>query len=128
METIKGNKLIAEFMGMKSMLVSEYENYEGSDRSSVHFADHYQNYHSSWDWLIPVVEKITYELQFRYAGHKLNEADAMEWYKWKRYFQKEKNTCKLITATEGVQLLTSSNIYRVYSFVVGFIQWYNENK
>lgn len=41
MEIIEGNKLIAEFMG--------YYNWE--DRT-------YGQYHTSWDWLMPVVEKI----------------------------------------------------------------------
>ena len=41
MNTQENNKMIAEFMGKEI-----YQHY------------HESNYHSSWDWLMPVVEKI----------------------------------------------------------------------
>jgi hypothetical protein len=40
MEIVEGNKLIAEFMGDKGHDMLSYQ------------------YHSSWDWLMPVVERI----------------------------------------------------------------------
>ena len=46
--TIEGNKLIAEFMQWKHCEDIEYDNYEMSQLK----------YHSSWDWLMGVVEKI----------------------------------------------------------------------
>lgn len=49
-EIIEGNKLIAEFMGMgEKFLPMDYEHENGV------------RYHSSWDWLMPVVEKIEKE-------------------------------------------------------------------
>ena len=54
-EIIEGNKLIAEFMGIK-IIQSRY----GCNHPLVTcpYPD-YSNlkYHSSWDWLMPVVEK-----------------------------------------------------------------------
>ena len=47
-EIIEGNKLIAEFMQWKHCEDIEYDNYEMSQLK----------YHSSWDWLMGVVEKI----------------------------------------------------------------------
>jgi hypothetical protein len=58
MNTIESNKLIAEFMGMKkhhndnSMMVKTT-----SQGNEVVFIDTLQ-YNSSWDWLMPVVQKI----------------------------------------------------------------------
>ena len=55
-EIIEGNKLIAEFMGAKWSKSSGYE--------FSMFASAYSNcgktlkFYSSWDWLMPVVEKI----------------------------------------------------------------------
>ena len=55
------NKLIAEFMGYESY---EYRGYtmfvfeEDNHRTDVDL-----HYHTSWDWLMPVVEEI-YQLQF----------------------------------------------------------------
>jgi hypothetical protein len=53
---MKDNKLIAEFMGVKSYEASGYTNFvysEDNHRTEVDLA-----YHDSWDWLMPVVEKI----------------------------------------------------------------------
>jgi hypothetical protein len=52
----KNNVLIAEFMGVKSYEASGYTNFvysEDNHRTEVDLA-----YHDSWDWLMPVVEKI----------------------------------------------------------------------
>ena len=49
------NKLIAEFMGVKSYEASGYTNFvysEDNHRTEVDLA-----YHDSWDWLMPVIEK-----------------------------------------------------------------------
>lgn len=52
METREGNKLIAEFMDFKHRTMSTILSGE------VEIKDELQ-YHSSWDWLMPVVEKIS---------------------------------------------------------------------
>ena len=50
------NKLIAEFMG--------YDTYESNGYIMVRYSDNNErtlqdtHYHTSWDWLMPVVEKI----------------------------------------------------------------------
>ena len=55
---MKNNKIIAEFMGMtidnndKSMMI--FKTPQGND---IIYIDELK-YHSSWDWLMPVIEKI----------------------------------------------------------------------
>ncbi len=52
MNTLKNNKLIAEFMGL---VVSNREDYHSSLHTNV---DADLLYHTSWDWLMPVVEEM----------------------------------------------------------------------
>ena len=65
---MKENKLIAEFMGAKPIVLgnsTEYEMYgivecinDGVDEKHF-FIDDEMEFHNSWDWLMPVVGKIT---------------------------------------------------------------------
>ena len=62
METIQSNKLIAEFMGLEQWNESYYKHpnifyshYKESP-TQVHFEN--LQYHTSWDWLMPVVQRI----------------------------------------------------------------------
>jgi len=70
-EILKGNILIAEFMqftqwvdsnrfmGYRNLDISKYNAQQegmGSKPHAVHFNE--LKFHSSWDWLIPVVKKI----------------------------------------------------------------------
>ena len=50
---MKDNKLIAEFMGLKPC--DDREQYQSSVHTNV-VAD--LKYHTSWDWLMPVIQKI----------------------------------------------------------------------
>jgi len=50
---MKDNELIAEFMGVN---VGEYTSYP--EESPTQYAVGDLQYHTSWDWLMPVVEKI----------------------------------------------------------------------
>lgn len=72
-EVLEGNKLIAEFMGYEqnahteSMFAKVEDIWEDADkvRLSARWMPVY--YDSSWDWLIPVVEKISrMEVERRY--------------------------------------------------------------
>tara|TARA_R100000654_G_scaffold3249_1_gene11174 strand:+ start:2972 stop:3343 length:372 start_codon:yes stop_codon:yes gene_type:complete len=64
---MKDNKLIAEFMGAKPIVLgnsTEYEMYgiiecinDGVDEKHF-FIDDEMEFHTSWGWLMPVVEKI----------------------------------------------------------------------
>lgn len=149
MDTIEGNKLIAEFMGYKKCQFNygryelpfrELENdlingekygaYFIEGRLRYEFLPEEMKFHYSWDWLMPVVEKIE---SLTYINDN-NETDY--------WFFKKGNHCV------GFWLDTWGKPYQVkgvedhtYSFrlqetliqstwlaVVEFIKWYNANK
>lgn len=53
MNTTENNKLIAEFMGMKYSDERSFDNEEWT-----HSIKSLSKFQTSWDWLIPVIEKI----------------------------------------------------------------------
>ena len=60
-----GNKLIADFMGAKEDVYPEsmpkWVNIFGTNEDNIKNF----NYNTSWDWLMPVVEKIAIDYDFR---------------------------------------------------------------
>lgn len=94
------NKLIAEFMGIESYQFRNYNMFifdEDNHRTEIDL-----HYHTSWDWLMPVVSEI------KTIG---NIGD--------RFY-------------EGLDRLDTSimevDIELAYKNVVDIIEWYNENK
>lgn len=136
MTTVEGNKLIAEFMGFKSHKF-ETEDGAGYDveligypkKHSITMSCAYYGtlqfnidmvlswssrffYHSSWDWLMPVVEKIVsmgfvIETRFTLAG----------------------NDVHIIKEEERLNVVAYSRVIdAVYNTVIQFVQWYNTQK
>ena len=104
MET--NNKIIAEFMGAKLTkdLKIMYPVYEG-DSSYVKNL----KYHSDWNWLMEVVEKIE-SIGFTFETKK----------NWARITRKGEN---IILRWEE----DKTKIEAVYNACIEFIKWYNEN-
>jgi hypothetical protein len=100
---LTGNKLIAEFMK------TTYEQQKNTCGVVL--------YEVSWDWLMPVVEKIE-ETNFikivgKYCG--INKTSANSFNNW--------------VATEGISFMNpKSKIESTYKAVVKFIKWHNKNK
>jgi len=67
MNTTENNKMIAEFMGAKYYKVDNIYsfNYMPNKRHTS-FDPSYLKFHSSWNWLMPVVEKIESIKNYRY--------------------------------------------------------------
>lgn len=116
MNTLEGNKLIAEFMG------GEYDANHSPSYPCFHKLHNggtwdldELKYHTSWDWLMPVVEKINV-LDNR-------EYDVIIW----------RSDCHINNREE---ILFESSILKrkdtlilvVWGCIVQFLKWYNQNK
>ena len=116
MDTIEGNKLIAKFMEVTNEIsdlyyLPQFGHYFNS-YGNIEFNDIFRStelkYHSSWDWLMPVVEKIKNTIGFK----SIDECSEKEWY-----------------ASIGVTRLTiTSDIQTVWYAVINYIKWYNAKK
>lgn len=125
MEYTETNKLIAEFMGGTYLPISEH--YILPDMVSYLPED--MQYHTSWDWLMPVVERIEglgYCVQIASEPYYNDEKDTFE-------RNRLQQVCRI---TKGyVQKINSASFDRedkrdckltaTYTAVVQFITWYN---
>jgi hypothetical protein len=101
MNTTENNQLIAEFMNVDQVDIDQaYEDY-GELR-----------YHTSWDWLMPVVEKI------EVLGYTLE----------KNYQRIDKDwQCLIIKGNDILfQEFNEDSRLSTHYVVVEFIKWYNE--
>jgi hypothetical protein len=112
MTIIEGNKLIAEFMG-----VTYYQNMEIT-------ADLVQ-YHSSWDWLMPVVEKI--ESLTNAAGVRFSTGIEGRYI---NYEERPYAHCCFVISNQHtvVKAAKETKIEAVWEIVIQFIEWYNQSK
>lgn len=99
-EILEGNKLIAEFVTEEPEVLKQDLKRAGTLES--------MQYHESWDWLMPVVEKI----------HNIFESE-------------EDDILPYIYQCEEFLLirdeLGTGRLPESWSAVVDFIKWYNEN-
>ena len=95
-EVVKNNKLIALFMGGKMVVEDRGINIIQMP-SEIQYDLNGLRYNSSWDWLIPCVEKCLT------VGDDSNQWD------------------------EVLNALQTVSIEDTYNAVVEFIKWYNEN-
>ena len=110
----ENNKLIAEFMGIESFKDSLASLNDGKINISK---DVYEQakYHTSWDWLIPVVEKIK-----QYCLYKVEDVGS----DYKVVFIDNSG----YNPSEQKMFMFSDKDYKkaTYKAVVEFIKWYNE--
>ena len=123
-EILEGNKFIAEFMGCKPIngwdVISHKNFLKYNDvgsyivpNSRILLSD--AKWHSSWDWLMLVVEKIE-SLGF-WVNIKKNHVSICR-------DNKGTTDSKMVHSEWGDQ----SKIQRVFICVVSFIKWYNYNE
>lgn len=116
-ETIEGNKLIAEFLnapfdwdaiGQETAWIKLPNKELSSWARCVDL-----KYHSSWDWLMPVVEKIESLGRFSF------EIDLNSAHVYEMDFDKSELT---------IEAHENSKIASTWLAVVEFINWFNQNK
>ena len=67
---MKDNKLIAEFMGFQKTTIGWYDNEEVMNFNSDSNTFDELKFHSSWDWLMPVVAKINRDEKYLNNEHR----------------------------------------------------------
>lgn len=113
METTENNKLIAEFMHLETSINhNSSEWYEKKIISSIITENANElNYHKSWDWLMPVVEKIEdyneYDVEILQYGTRVL-----------------KNSVEIITNVADFSF--DKKIEHCYDAIIKFIKEYNE--
>jgi len=110
----ENNKLIAKFMGV---VFHDDEN-QYYDNNGLYIGEDLQ-YHSSWDWLMPVVDKINTMDDFNYSV-SINY----------HYTSITDNNTLYDIVDESADGNTIDCRFRqgCYKAVVKFIEWYNESK
>lgn len=108
---MNNNKLIAEFMGIPSYKQGRYLMFEYADNN--HRTEQDLAYHTSWDWLMPVVEKIEED----------DEVDVNILLNGTRIFKWRTDTD---IVNNVAQISFDKKIEHVYDAVVEFIKEYNK--
>ena len=142
MNTIENNILIAEFMGF-GIIQSNIYNIPVTDSIiGIGYVPEKMEYNSSWDWLMPVVEKIEsldLEIDHNYCYSVGNFEDGIS--SGRRKIDMIVRSVYLLIDRDEVRLTLSDNgcttdeLYNrgskfenLYNAVIHFINWYNENK
>ena len=133
-EIIEGNKLIAEFMGWTcSTRISYNDNrkvlykpngtiFKYGKLTYLHNKNPWDaplKFHSSWDWLMPVVEKITtkdnYSVNIHYG------TGATDSFAWCTFYNNGEQITSDDINTDEQNLITA-----IWKSVIDFIKWYNK--
>lgn len=114
MTTIESNRIIADFMGWKHHEDEKYDNYEMGNLK----------YHTDWNKLMPVVEKIGItEIKGGSNGttvdFNISTNDATGWIFWTKGIPGDQNQPQ-------AYLIGGTLIEKTYYAVVQFLQWYQK--
>ncbi len=121
-EEIEGNKLIAEFMG--SVYDGVYYRFPNTERWTIGNME----YHSSWDWLMPVIDYID-TISERNNGLVYCQTNATSHTFYINYNDGRVINNNFPKYNHGRHRAEGeSRIYNVFLSVVEFIKWYNKQK
>lgn len=127
-EIIEGNKLIAEFMTGETYNTfylpefGQYFNSYGQIEYTETFSPNELKYHSSWDWLMPVVEKIE-DVKVGLLKNGDNQEYRNQFYIMRNVsWITPSNWCNNLIDT----IVCKTKIEAVWLACVEFIKWYNE--
>jgi hypothetical protein len=123
------NELIAEFMGMPKLKDSKGDlfDFQGTGREIYCIREYELHYRTSWDWLMPVIQKIaeyTYESYNDSNGYK----DVIVHDRaYPRTFGMMDNEGKWMVRINRQHLEQENTLIEAaYKSVIEFIKWYNE--
>tara|TARA_R100000353_G_scaffold111058_1_gene79661 strand:+ start:10055 stop:10330 length:276 start_codon:yes stop_codon:yes gene_type:complete len=85
------NKLIAEFMEVHQIMHDGYSEYDFDDNTLDVLHEEELQYHSSWDWLMPVIDKCYQEHMSKRISDAVMTCDIDTTYKAVVEFIKEYN-------------------------------------
>ena len=133
-ETLEGNKLIAEFMGF--IWEEKYNGYYkpnpkwtalGKEKSWIEKIDGEKRlkYDSSWDWLMPVIDKINIGLRTDCLGYVDIKATEISSYSPGCLSRK---LPAFSFTLNGKRFNGKEKLEAVWLAVIEFIKWYNQNK
>lgn len=117
----ENNKLIADFMGWQHHSSADYDAYEMNNLK----------YHTSFDWLMPVVEKI---LKIRMPFKGMIDVYSFEttYKSWDSPFHTTTMVIKCEPHPNGIEYIYHTiscrkpkHIESIYDAVIKFIKWYN---
>lgn len=127
-DIINNNKLIAEFMNIDAD-VSDYLEYISSKceikkRIGVDIVKEHLDivdfkFHSSWDWLMPVVQRIM-ELYY-------DESEAPGYFTKEKSIEYQLGFYGKFRPITRAETYTHGNINILHKTVAEFIKWYNKN-
>ena len=116
---MENNRLIAEFMGLRTNSYGDYnidKDVMGFDMIVCSLAD--TKFHTSWDWLMPVVEKIEdiecKETSTDLVGYHLYDVEIRQ----------------NVTTIHGTNIeeTAGGKLFNTYNAVVEFIKKYNDEQ
>jgi len=110
MNTLENNKIIAEFMNKKVISEADFLALNYEQMTNDLFVDTTLNYHSDWNWLMEVVEKI------ESLGY---------------FFKIVSQTSLIVDKDEkciSLSVYRKTKIVSTYEACVEFIKWYNEQQ
>jgi len=120
MQHTEDNKLIAQFMGGNHNILTNMLKLDIYGNGEKWYFYEQLKYNSSWDWLMPVVEKIS--LMNKTTGF-MGVFTLFNLGRTKVQCYNRENL------TKDIDILDQrSGIAPTYKAVVEFIKWYNENK
>jgi hypothetical protein len=129
---VEGNKMIAEFMGFNVLPVDSLsgKRYEVIDfehgRIKVENLDVDCFYHTSWDWLMPVVEKISKHHLHNWDGTECTDVIDTS---YPVTFNMPDEEGNVMFRFKGFSLHTGKSLIDItWQAVVEFIKWYINNQ
>lgn len=128
-EILEGNKLISVFMEVDFSIPYSY----GPGRY-CEFTEELLNYHGSWDWLMPVIDKIENigEIDPDTGDNNYNFEICKRFvrviYGWDKYVYNDDGTFKDYDSSfkDYRYVIWGNRLTAVWQAVVEFIKWYNE--